>query len=81
MNVTLELLKSAVSKLDTDDRFYEVHLELLNAAISYIYDVEHDDEAVYADGRKMSGGRLLKVGPWGRAVIELANKINEEGSK
>lgn len=59
----------------TDEAGIDAHLSVLRAALQEIRDVDDDPDATYPDGRKMSGARLLKVTPLGRAAFQLARAV------
>ena len=61
-------------------RTIDAQLDLLRAGLEVISEVEADPNAVYSDGRRMSGGRILKMSPEGRALIGLADAILGDNS-
>ncbi len=82
MTIT-ETLERAVSVLAsrTDD-ISRAQANVLDAALATIWDVEHDQSAVYDDGRHMSGERMLRVTQLGRAAVSLAEIIvDTEGAE
>lgn len=53
-------------------------IDLMNAALVEIDEVDDDPDAVLPSGEHMGGARMLKIHPWGRAVVALADAILEE---
>lgn len=70
---SIEQARSAVTA--TGDKNLHAVVNLFDAALSEIDGMERDNMQ-YSDGRPMSAERLFKISPTGRAIVELAEAIN-----
>ena len=61
--------------LVTLHRTIDAQLDVLRAGLQVVGEVDDDPAARYSDGRRMDGGRIMKVSAEGRAIVALADAI------
>lgn len=75
---TFDKINQAVRKLQNPTtELDELHLALLYSALSWQAEYE-EFPACYDDGRLIPAGRLYRVSPEGRAIVDLAEYIAGE---